>query len=110
MRPFGCLGSGSPSVQATTRAIGRRLTPSANDTLTTALTPNPYGGPTSGELNSVNQVDLYVIQDIQAGDELSADLNASNSAGQPGDALRLFDGNGKQLAFRKTLCGPRRRH
>jgi hypothetical protein len=81
-----------------------RLTPSANDTLTTALTPNAYGNATSGALNSVNQVDLYIIRSVQAGDELTADLNASNGAG-PGDALRLFDAHGKQLAFQENPGG-----
>jgi FG-GAP-like repeat len=82
-----------------------RLTPSANDTLTTALTPNAYGSATNGTLSDPNQVNLYVLSGIKAGDQITADLNASNGVGQPGDALRVFDGAGKQLAFQENQPG-----
>ncbi len=81
-----------------------RLAP-AQDTLHTALTPALDGSPTYGDLADRNQVDLYVIPNVQAGDELTADLSASNGAGQPGDALRLFDAGGNQLAFQENPGG-----
>jgi len=84
-----------------------RITPSGNDTLTTALPVTLQNGtavPTSGAaLTAVNQVDLYVVQ-LQAGDQVAADLSAMNGAG-PGDALRVFDVNGKQLAFQENPVG-----
>ncbi len=58
---------------------------------------------TSAALADVNQVDLYAVS-LKAGDGVFADLGAQNG-NSPGDALRVFDANGKQLAFEENQPG-----
>jgi len=78
-----------------------RLAPAAHDTLATALPlkfDDKLQAQVSASLASPIQVDLYAVQ-VQAGDEVTARVNAY-SPGNPLDSgLRIFDGSGRQLAF-----------
>jgi hypothetical protein len=80
----------------------------AGDTLVSALMlpftmlPAPTTVQTahaSSVLKSVNQVDLYKIHLFNAGDKVTASVSAQNAGSGLQSILRVFDGNGQQLAL-----------
>jgi len=86
--------------------LENRIAPSY-DPLLTALPLSFAGGPVvhaSGTLTMSSQVDLYSVT-LNAGDQLTVDVNAQRQGSSLEAALRLFDANGVSLPATDTSNG-----
>lgn len=83
-----------------------RFPPAAHDTLMTALSLNFDSNnmvQLSGALATPDQVDIYAVQ-LNAGDEVSANVTSQSTGGSSSFWFRAFDGTGKQLAFQENFA------
>src|SRR5262249_29039195 len=78
-----------------------RISPAALDPLATAV-PLPFDrnlqARAASMLADANQVNLYQVQ-LQAGDEVTAQVQAYSPQNPLDSGLRIFDRTGRQLAF-----------